>query len=108
MKIIRKIKKNMQKKSSTERIAITAIIATFSIPIIAVLTPFLLGFLAIFGTSIHLFAPLLWIACSIFGIKYLMGISHKNKLEIEQKKIELEQIEVKHLQEAAKLLDPPN
>jgi uncharacterized membrane protein len=100
------------KKNAGEKIAIIAILAVFSIPLAAILSPFifgtLLGTLTLFSGSLHLFAPFLWIGAGIAGIKYLMGVQHKNKMEIELKKMELEKLEIEHLQAAEKLLEPPD
>ena len=102
------MKKPIRKiRMSGERVAIVAIIAVFSIPLVAITAPFLFAFLAMFSSSLHLLAPFLYIGASILGVKYLMGVSHKHKLELEQKKIELEKLELQHLQEAEKLLEAP-
>lgn len=100
------------KKIAGEKVAIVAIIAIFSIPLVAILSPFLFGTifggLALFSGSLHLLAPFLWIGAGVAGIKYLMNLNHKNKLDIEQKKVELERLELEHLQAAEKLLEPPD
>ncbi|MCJ8344090.1 hypothetical protein MJH12_00980, partial [bacterium] len=94
-------------KLSGERVAIVAIIAVFSIPLVAITAPFLLAFFAMFSSSLYLMAPFLYIGASILGVKYLMGVSHRHKLELQQKRIELEKLELQHLQAAEKLLETP-
>ena len=94
-------------KASGNVVAIVAIIAIFSIPIIAVSSPILLTLVAALSGSLELFAPLLWIGATIAGAKYLMNHNHKQKLELTEKKIELEKLELNHLQEAQKLLEDP-
>ncbi|MCO4782609.1 MAG: hypothetical protein KC646_09815 [Candidatus Cloacimonetes bacterium] len=94
-------------KIGGEKVAIIAIIAVFSIPLVAILAPFLFGTIALFSSSLHLFIPFLWVGSAVLGIKYLMGVQHKNRLELQEKKIELEKLELSHLQEAEKLIEPP-
>lgn len=96
------------KKIGGEKVAIIAILAVFSIPLAAILSPFIFGTLALFSGTLHLLAPLLWIGAGIVGVKYLMNVNHKNRLEIEQKKIEFEKAELAHLQAAEKLLESPD
>lgn len=74
-------------------VAITLIIAIFSVPLAFIL-----------GPAIGSLAPLLYIAAGVYGIKYLMDHRHSQRLIELEKRKEVEELAYRHLQEADQLL----
>lgn len=75
-------------------VAIVLILAIFSVPLAFIL-----------GPAIGAFAPLLYIAAGVYGIKYLMDHRHGQRMLELQKRKEVEELSYRHLQAADQILD---
>lgn len=73
------------------------------IPILALMIPLAI----IMGSAIKTLIPVAYVVAGVYGIKFLMDVRHKQKMELLEKQKEIEMLALDHLKEADKLLENP-